>query len=53
MTDEQKQHVKDRKDFPCPKCKGWGIIFIKAGIPNIVETCSNCKGTGVKKPCTD
>lgn len=31
----------------CHKCKGWGIIFLKAGIPNITEPCSVCGGGGI------
>lgn len=28
----------------CVKCNGWGIVFIKAGIPNIMGICPECKG---------
>lgn len=42
MSDGEK--LTDSFGTECPKCKGWGIIFIKAGIPNITETCPECKG---------
>lgn len=29
---------------PCIRCKGWGWLFIKPGIPNLVEKCPVCKG---------
>jgi len=31
----------------CSKCLGWGYLFIKAGIPNVVKKCPLCKGTGI------
>ncbi len=31
----------------CPKCKGWGHFFIRAGIPNVTKVCPMCKGTGI------
>ena len=37
----------DRIDNPCPTCKGWGVIWIKPGIPNESKICATCVGTGV------
>ena len=31
----------------CSQCKGFGVIYIKAGIPNIVATCFKCSGGGI------
>ena len=28
----------------CQKCKGWGILWLKAGIPNITKICPVCHG---------
>lgn len=30
----------------CKVCKGWGVRFLKAGIPNIVKKCTRCHGSG-------
>ena len=29
----------------CKKCNEWGVVYAKAGIPNLVEVCPECKGT--------
>lgn len=44
-------HMRKKKTYverDCLECKGWGRLFIKAGIPNITKLCPTCKGTGVK-----
>lgn len=28
----------------CPECNGWGVLFVEAGIPNIIKPCPRCKG---------
>ncbi len=30
----------------CKDCNGWGIIYLKSGIPNITKPCNNCDATG-------
>ena len=31
----------------CRECNGWGVIFLKAGIPNITEPCTACGNIGM------
>lgn len=30
----------------CENCAGYGIKFVKAGIPNIIDVCPDCNGVG-------
>lgn len=34
----------------CKTCNSWGIIFVKPGIPNLVNVCLDCKGVGGSHP---
>jgi len=29
----------------CPRCMGWGHLYLRAGIPNLTQKCPRCKGT--------
>lgn len=34
----------------CPECKGWGVIFLAPGIPNVTKPCEKCHGKNVLEP---
>jgi hypothetical protein len=36
-------HITEETE--CPRCKGWRIVYVRAGVPNIITKCPVCADT--------